>query len=157
MWAFYQDTGSRKWGRPYLTRAFFDLIGERMGDTVLLFLGYRGSKPIAGALNFIGPDTLYGRYWGAAEEVPFLHFELCYYQAIEWAIGHGLAAVQAGAQGEHKLARGYEPVLTRSVHFIPNRSFRSAVADFLEGERAGVAQEIEWLREALPYRSSASA
>jgi uncharacterized protein len=157
MWAFYQDTGGRKWGHPYLTREFFDLVGERMGDKVLLMLACRGSQPIAGALSFIGPDTLYGRYWGCTEEVPFLHFELCYYQAVEWAIDHGLASVQAGAQGEHKLARGYEPVITRSAHFIPNRSFRAAVADFLEGERAGVAQELEWLREALPYRSSSSA
>ncbi|MGN6058241.1 MAG: GNAT family N-acetyltransferase [Sphingomicrobium sp.] len=156
MWAFYQDTGSRKWGRPYLTRRFFDLIGERMGESVLLFLAYRGSLPIAGALNFIGGDTLYGRYWGTVDEVPFLHFELSYYQAIEWAIDHGLACVQAGAQGEHKLGRGYEPVITRSAHFIPNRSFRDAVAEFLEAERAGIAAEIEWLRRDLPYRSSSS-
>ncbi len=108
-----------------------------MGDKLLLFLAYRGSQPIAGALNFIGPDALYGRYWGCTEEVPFLHFELCYYQAIEWAIDHGLACVQAGAQGEHKLARGYEPVITRSAHFIPNPGFRAAVAEFLGGERAG--------------------
>jgi uncharacterized protein len=157
MWDFYQDTGGRKWGRPYLTRQFFDLIGQRMGDALLLMLACRGSRPIAGALNFVGPDTLYGRYWGCTEEVPFLHFELCYYQAVEWAIEHGLSGVQAGAQGEHKLARGYEPVITRSAHFIPNRSFRAAVADFLETERAAVAQELEWLREALPYRSSSSA
>jgi predicted N-acyltransferase len=157
MWAFYQDTGSRKWGRPYLTREFFDLIGERMGDALLLLLAYRGSQPIAGALNFIGPHTLYGRYWGCTEEVPFLHFELCYYQAIEWAIDHELACVQAGAQGEHKLARGYEPVITRSAHFFPNPGFRSAVAEFLEGERAGIEREAEWLREGLPYRSSSSA
>jgi predicted N-acyltransferase len=156
MWAFYQDTGSRKWGRPYLTRCFFDLIGERMGDRVLLFLACRGSLPIAGALNFIGKDTLYGRYWGTVDEVPFLHFELCYYQAIEWAIEHGLSSVQAGAQGEHKVARGYEPVITRSAHFIPNRSFREAVAQFLEAEREGVAAEVEWLRRELPYRSSSS-
>src|SRR6185369_3554077 len=117
MWAFYQDTGSRKWGQPYLTREFFDLIGERMGDRLLLFLACRGPLPIAGALNLIGPDALYGRYWGTLDEVPFLHFELSYYQAIEWAIAHGLATVQAGAQGEHKLARGYEPVVTRSAHF----------------------------------------
>ena len=156
MWAFYQDTGSRKWGRPYLTRAFFDLVGERMGDQVLLFLACRGPLPSAGALNFIGADTLYGRYWGTVDEVPFLHFELCYYQAIEWAIEHGLDSVQAGAQGEHKIGRGYEPVITRSAHFIPNRSFRSAVAEFLESERAGVAAEVEWLRRDLPYRSSCS-
>ena len=156
VWAFYQDTGSRKWGRPYLTREFFDLVGERMGDRVLLLLAYRDGLPIAGALNFIGPDTLYGRYWGAIDEVPFLHFELCYYQAIEWAIEHGLGSVQAGAQGEHKVARGYEPVITRSAHFIPNPSFRNAVAEFLEAERAGVAAEAEWLQRDLPYRSSSS-
>jgi uncharacterized protein len=156
MWAFYQDTGARKWGRPYLTRAFFDLIGRRMGDRLLMFLAYRGSRPVAGALNFIGSDTLYGRYWGTMEEVPFLHFELCYYQAIEWAIDHGLAAVQAGAQGEHKLARGYEPVITRSAHFLPNPSFRDAVADFLDTERHAIEQEVAWLREGLPYRSSSS-
>jgi predicted N-acyltransferase len=156
MWAFYQDTGSRKWGRPYLTREFFDLVTERMGGRVLLFLAYRGPLPIAGALNFIGSDTLYGRYWGTVDEVPFLHFELCYYQAVEWAIEHGLSSVQAGAQGEHKIARGYEPVITRSAHFIPNRSFRDAVAQFLEAERSGVAAELEWLRQDLPYRSSSS-
>ena len=157
MWAFYQDTGSRKWGRPYLTRQFFDLVAERMGDAVLLFLACRGDEAVAGALNFIGPNALYGRYWGCTEEVPFLHFELCYYQAIQWAIGHGLSSVQAGAQGEHKIARGYEPVITRSAHFIPNRSFRDAVAQFLEAEREGVAAEVEWLRRDLPYRDSSPA
>jgi len=156
MWAFYQDTGSRKWGRPYLTRGFFDLVGERMGERVLLFLACRNDKPIAGALNFVGGDTLYGRYWGCSEEVPFLHFELCYYQAIEWAIEHGLACVQAGAQGEHKVARGYEPVVTRSAHFIPNKNFRDAIAQFLEAEREGISAEIEWLGRDLPYRSSMS-
>jgi uncharacterized protein len=156
MWRFYQDTGGRKWGHPYLTRGFFDLVGERMDDRVLLLLAYRGSQSIAGALNFIGSDTLYGRYWGCTEEVPFLHFELCYYQAIEWAIDHSLAAVQAGAQGEHKIGRGYEPAITRSAHFILNRSFRDAVADFLETERAAIATEIEWLRRDLPYRSSSA-
>ena len=157
MWAFYQDTGSRKWGRPYLKREFFDLAAERMGDSLLLFLADRAGRPIAGALNVVGPDALYGRYWGCTEEVPFLHFELCYYQAIEWAIDHGLSSIQAGAQGEHKIARGYEPVVSRSAHFIPNRSFRAAVADFLEGERAAVAGEIAWLAQALPYRGSSSA
>jgi predicted N-acyltransferase len=156
MWAFYQDTGSRKWGHPYLTREFFDLVGERMGDAVLLFLACRGGLPIAGALNFVGPDTLYGRYWGTIDEVSFLHFELCYYQAIEWAIEHGRGSVQAGAQGEHKVARGYEPVITTSAHFIPNKSFRDAVAQFVEAEREGVAAEAEWLRRDLPYRSSSS-
>lgn len=156
MWAFYQDTGSRKWGRPYLTREFFDLIGERLGDQLLLFLACRGDVPIAGALNFVGPETLYGRYWGTTDHQPFLHFELCYYQAIEWAIENRLSSVQAGAQGEHKVARGYEPVITRSAHFIPNRSFRDAVASFVETERAAIASEAEWLRKELPYRSSSS-
>ena len=155
MWAFYQDTGSRKWGRPYLTRRVFDLAAERLGDRLLLFLADRHGMPIAGALNVIGPDALYGRYWGTVDEVPCLHFELCYYQAIEWAIDHGLAEVQAGAQGEHKLARGYEPVITRSAHFIPNPSFRNAVGEFLQAEREGVAAEAEWLRRDLPYRSHA--
>jgi predicted N-acyltransferase len=156
MWTFYQDTGSRKWGRPYLTRESFDLVAERMGDRVLLFLARRGAQPIAGALNFIGKDALFGRYWGCTEEVPFLHFELCYYRAVEWAIDHGLACVQAGAQGEHKVARGYEPVITKSAHFLPNRGFRDAVAQFLTAEREGLATEIDWLRRDLPYRSSDS-
>jgi uncharacterized protein len=156
MWAFYQDTGSRKWGHPYLTREFFDLVGQRMDDSTLLFLAYRGPLPIAGALNFIGTNTLYGRYWGTIDEEPFLHFELCYYRAVEWAIEHGLSSVQAGAQGEHKIARGYEPVITKSAHFIPNRSFRNAVAEFVEAEAQQVANEIDWLRQDLPYRSSSS-
>jgi len=156
MWAFYQDTGSRKWGRPYLTREFFELASARMGDQLLLFLACRDGLPVAGALNFIGPDTLYGRYWGAIDEIPFLHFELCYYRAIEWAIDHGLSSVQAGAQGEHKVARGYEPVITKSAHFIPNRSFHDAVAEFLKTERQAIASEAEWLRRDLPYRSSSS-
>jgi len=156
MWNFYQDTGARKWGHPYLTRAFFDLLGAAVGDRVLLMLALRDGVPVAGALNLIGGDTLYGRYWGTSEEQPFLHFELCYYQAIEWAIDHGLAWVQAGAQGEHKLARGYEPVLTHSAHFIADPGFRRAVAIFLEGERAMIGQEMTLLREALPYRSDSS-
>ena len=156
MWAFYQDTGARKWGHPYLTREFFELAAARMSDQLLLFLACRDALPIAGALNFIGLDTLYGRYWGTIEEVPFLHFELCYYQAIDWAIAQGLRFVQAGAQGEHKIARGYEPVITKSAHFIPNRGFNDAVADFLETERAAIASEAEWLRRDLPYRSSSS-
>jgi len=154
MWAFYQDTGSRKWGRPYLTRAFFDRIGETMGDGLLLFLAYRDGTPIAGALNLIGPDVLYGRYWGTLEEVPFLHFELAYYQAIEWAIDHGRSSVQAGAQGEHKLARGYEPVISRSAHFLADPGLRRAVATYLDGERPAIAAEAEWERLSLPYRSS---
>lgn len=156
MWSFYQDTGSRKWGRPYLKRAFFDLIGERMGDQILLFLAYRGSRAIAGALNFVGKDTLYGRYWGCVEEVPFLHFELCYYRAVEWAIENKLSCVQAGAQGEHKVARGYEPVITKSAHFVPDPSFRAAVQEFLEAERQAIGAEIAWLSRDLPYRSSSS-
>ena len=156
MWAFYQDTGSRKWGNPYLTRAFFDRIAETMGDKLLLFLALRNGRPIAGALNLIGSDALYGRYWGTTEEVPFLHFELCYYRAIEWAIVHGLAQVQAGAQGEHKLARGYEPVITRSAHFLADPGLRAAVKRYVDGERIAIADEARWLAEALPYRSSES-
>jgi hypothetical protein len=156
MWRFYQDTGSRKWGRPYLTREFFDRACETMGDQLLLFLAYRGSEPIAGALNVVGPDALYGRYWGTSDEVRFLHFELSYYQAIEWAIEKGLSSVQAGAQGEHKLARGYQPVITRSAHLILNPGFRNAVADFLKEERDAIAAESGRLARELPYRSSAS-
>ena len=156
MWRFYQDTGSRKWGQPYLTRDFFDRIGEAMGDRLLLLLACRDGSPIAGALNVIGPDALYGRYWGCIDEVRFLHFELSYYQAIEWAIDHGLSTVQAGAQGEHKLGRGYEPVITKSAHFIPNAGFRQAVSDFLVEEQNAVAAEAAWLRRDLPYRSSSS-
>ena len=156
MWRFYQDTGSRKWGQPYLSREFFGRIGEAMGDRLLLLLACRDGSPIAGALNVIGPDALYGRYWGCIEEVRFLHFELSYYQAIEWAIDHGVSTVQAGAQGEHKLGRGYEPVITRSAHFVPNPGFRRAIADFLVEERHAIAAEAEWLRRDLPYRSSSS-
>jgi predicted N-acyltransferase len=156
MWHFYQHTGSRKWGRPYLTRLWFDRAGEVMGDAALMFLAQSDGRPVAGALNFVGRDTLYGRYWGAIEERPFLHFELSYYRAIEWVIDHGLACIQAGAQGEHKLARGYEPVVTPSVHFLPDPGFRRAVADFLAQEREAVRLELEWAREALPYRSDSS-
>jgi predicted N-acyltransferase len=151
-WVFYQDTGSRKWGRPYLTRAFFSLLGERMADSVLLILAERDGRPIAGALNLIGADTLYGRYWGCVEEVPFLHFELCYYQAIDAAIERGLRTVEAGAQGEHKLARGYVPVPTWSAHYIPDLNFRKAVAQFLAQEREAVASDREWLGELTPFR-----
>lgn len=150
--AFYMDTGSRKWGRPYLNRTFFSLLGERMGDKVLLMLANRGGRPVAGALNLIGSHALYGRYWGAIEEHPFLHFELCYYQAIEWGIAHGLARVEAGAQGEHKLARGYEPVTTYSAHWIADPSFRRAVANYLEQERAQVARNVEVLGDYTPFR-----
>ncbi len=151
-WQFYQDTGSRKWGKPYLTRAFFPLLGRMLGDRVLLILAERDGVPIAGALNLIGDDALYGRYWGATEEVPFLHFELCYYQAIDAAIARGLARVEAGAQGEHKLARGYVPVPTWSAHYIPDANFRRAIADFLVRERAGVAADADYLAALAPFR-----
>ncbi|MBX3595586.1 GNAT family N-acetyltransferase [Sphingomonas sp.] len=151
-WGFYQDTGSRKWGHPYLTRPFFSILGETLGDRVLLMLAERDGRPIAGALNLIGADALYGRYWGCVEDVPFLHFELCYYQAIEAAIARGLARVEAGAQGEHKLARGYVPVTTWSAHYLPDPNFRRAVADYLAQERAAVAQEQEYLGELTPFR-----
>jgi len=151
-WAFYQDTGSRKWGRPYLTRRFFSLLGERMAERVLLVFALHEGRPIAGALNMIGADTLYGRYWGSIAEVPHLHFEICYYQAIEAAIARGLARVEAGAQGSHKLARGYRPVPTFSAHHIPDPAFRRAVADFLARERQAVAEEIEMLDAMTPFR-----
>jgi uncharacterized protein len=151
-WTFYQDTGSRKWGRPYLARSFFPLLGEALGDRVLLILAERDGRPIAGALNLVGADALYGRYWGCTEEVPFLHFELCYYQAIDAAIARGLARVEAGAQGEHKLARGYEPVSTWSAHYLPDPNFRRAVADFLVHEREGVGAEQAYLAELTPFR-----
>ncbi|NIJ24059.1 hypothetical protein FHT01_001601 [Sphingomonas japonica] len=153
-WAFYQDTGARKWGRPYLERSFFPLIGEALGDRVLLILAERDGVPIAGALNLIGDDALYGRYWGCCEDVPFLHFELCYYQAIDAAIARGLQRVEAGAQGEHKLARGYSPIATWSAHYIPDANFRRAIADFLVRERAAVAQEQEFLCELTPFRKA---
>jgi len=151
-WHFYQDTGGRKWGTPYLTRRFFEQIGQTMRDDILLVLCERDGQWIAGALNFIGADALYGRYWGCTEDHAFLHFETCYYQAIEFAIGHGLARVEAGAQGPHKLARGYEPVTTRSLHWIPDPGFRRAVADYLEQERAAVAREHSALATMTPFR-----
>ena len=154
MWACYQDTGSRKWGQPYLTRAAFDLIGARMADRVLLLIAYdrENDRPVAAALNLIGADALYGRYWGCLTDIPCLHFELCYYQAIDFALAHGLSRVEAGAQGGHKLARGYEPVTTWSAHFIPHAGFRAAVADFLEREASSAEQEVTWLTERLPFR-----
>jgi predicted N-acyltransferase len=151
-WQFYQDTGARKWGRPYLTRSFFDLIHQSMLNDILLVLCQREGRWIAGALNFIGSDTLYGRYWGCAEDHACLHFETCYYQAIDFAISHGLAKVEAGAQGPHKLARGYEPVTTRSLHWIPDPGFRRAVADYLKQERAAVAHENAALATMTPFR-----
>jgi len=153
-WAFYQDTGARKWGQPYLTRAFFSLLGERLGERVLLILALREGVAIAGALNLIGAEALYGRYWGCLEEVPNLHFELCYYQAIEAAIARGLARVEAGAQGAHKLARGYQPVPTFSAHYLRDNRLRDAVADYLAAERRAVAREIAALDEMTPFRKS---
>ena len=156
MWLFYQDTGARKWGQPYLTREAFDLIGARMADRVILLIAYDdadgGGRPVAGAMHFIGADTLYGRYWGCLTDIPYLHFELCYYRAIDIAIERGLARVEAGAQGGHKLARGYGPVATWSAHFIADPGFRRAVAEFLERERAAEAQEIKWLEGHMPFR-----
>ena len=151
-WQFYQDTGARKWGRPYLTRAAFDLFGQRLGDAVVLVLAFVEGRAVAGALNFVGPDALYGRYWGAVIDKPFLHFELCYYQAIDLAIALGLSRVEAGAQGGHKLARGYEPVETWSAHYVVHPGFRAAVADFLSRERAGVASDRLYLGERTPFR-----
>jgi len=151
-WVFYQDTGARKWGTPYLTREAFDLIGERMGEQVLLMLASIDDQPVAGALNFIGKDALYGRYWGCLVDKPFLHFELCYYRAIDEAIARGLRRVEAGAQGGHKLARGYEPVATISMHFLPDPGFRAAVEEFLEHERRGIAMDRLHLGDRTPFR-----
>jgi predicted N-acyltransferase len=153
-WVFYQDTGSRKWGRPYLTRPFFSLIGERMADRIVLVMAKKGGRHVAGALNFIGDDCLYGRQWGCTQEIPFLHFELCYHQAIDIACQRGLARVEAGAQGAHKVARGYRPVLTRSMHWIRDQRFRAAIADYLRRERPAVANEALALAEGLPFRSA---
>ena len=150
--AFYTDTGARKWGSPYLNREFFSLVGESMKDYILLVLAKRDGRYIAGALNFIGRHALFGRYWGAIEEHPCLHFEICYYQAIDFAIEHGLAVVEAGAQGAHKLARGYLPITTYSAHWIAHPGLRNAVADYLKRERAAVALEAELLSEESPYR-----
>ncbi len=152
--AFYMDTGNRKWGRPYLTRRFFDLLGSSMAENVVLMFAEKDGQPVAGALNLKGTDCLYGRNWGCLDEFKFLHFELCYYQAIDYAIEHKLARVEAGAQGEHKIQRGYLPVATHSAHWIAERSFRAAVADFLERERRAVQQEIAGLAEFSPFRKS---
>lgn len=154
MWACYQDTGARKWGHPYLTRQAFSLLGERMAERVLLLIAYErtGNRPVAAAFNLIGAEALYGRYWGCLADIPCLHFELCYYQAIDFALAHGLSRVEAGAQGGHKMARGYEPVPTWSAHFIPHRGFRAAIADFLAREVPAAEQENEWLAQRLPFR-----
>ncbi|NEY89994.1 GNAT family N-acetyltransferase [Tabrizicola oligotrophica] len=151
-WAFYQDTGGRKWGRPYLTRGFFDEIHRSMRGDVLLVLAFDGARPVAGALNFIGREALYGRYWGCIADYPCLHFELCYYQAIDWAIARGLSRVEAGAQGEHKLARGYLPHATHSLHWIADPGLARAVARYLDQERRAVGEEIEVLTAYGPFR-----
>ncbi|MEQ1695519.1 MAG: GNAT family N-acetyltransferase [Hyphomicrobiaceae bacterium] len=156
MYAFYIDTGSRKWGQPYLNREFFSLLGAALADRCLLVLAKRGGRLIAGALNLVGGDCLYGRYWGSIEQHPSLHFELCYYQAIAYAIEHGLARVEAGAQGEHKLARGYLPATTYSAHWIPDPGFRKAVERFLVHERAAVLETAALYTEAGPFRKVAS-
>ncbi|WP_149866487.1 GNAT family N-acetyltransferase [Tropicimonas marinistellae] len=153
-WAFYQDTGSRKWGSPYLTRTFFEIAHETMRDDMLLVMAEREGFNVAGALNFIGRSALYGRYWGALERHPCLHFELCYYQAMDFAIEHGLATVEAGAQGEHKLARGYLPVATHSLHWIANPGFARAVREFLEAETRAVDEEMEILTSYGPFKRS---
>lgn len=153
-WQFYQDTGNRKWGTPYLTRQFFDCAQDSLRDDMLLVLAMRDGRAVAGALNFIGRNSLYGRYWGCTEHHACLHFELCYYQAIDFAIARGLTRVEAGAQGEHKLARGYLPVATHSLHWIGDPSFREAVARYLDAERDAVDHEIEVLTSYGPFRKS---
>ena len=155
--AFYMDTGGRKWGRPYLNRAFFSLIGERMADDILLVMARRSGRYIAGAINFIGSDTLYGRNWGCIEDHPFLHFEVCYHQAIDFAIERGLKVVEAGAQGEHKLARGYRPVTTHSAHYIAHPGLRGAVADYLRRERREVERAGDYLGDHTPFRKGDAA
>jgi hypothetical protein len=153
--AFYMDTGSRKWGRPYLNRQFFSLLGERMAKKVLLIMAAREGRWIAGALNLMGADCIYGRNWGCLEDVPFLHFELCYYQAIEQAIERGLGRVEAGAQGQHKIARGYLPTAVYSAHYIADPALRAPVARFLEEERRAIHGEMDWLAEEFsPFRSA---
>ena len=151
-WAFYQDTGARKWGTPYLTRKFFRIAQETLRNDILLVLALSDGVPVAGALNFIGQETLYGRYWGCLEDHPCLHFELCYYQAIDYAIANGMQRVEAGAQGSHKLARGYLPVATHSLHWIGEPGFRRAVAQYLDAERRTVDEEIEVLTAYGPFR-----
>ena len=151
-WHFYMDTGSRKWGQPYLTRQFFEMVHDTMREHVLLVMAYAGMRPIAGALNFIGGDILYGRNWGCTENVPLLHFETCYYQAIEWAIAHKYKVVEAGAQGEHKLARGYVPVKTVSFHHLAHKGLARAVGDYLEQERVAIEEGREELATHAPFK-----
>jgi len=156
MYAFYTDTGARKWGTPYLNRETFSRLGESLADHILLVFALEGGEPIAGALNFFSDETIWGRYWGCAEERPMLHFETCYYQAIDFAIARGLKTVEAGAQGGHKLARGYVPVTTHSAHWIGHPGLRQAIADYLEHERQMVAEDQDYLRERTPFRKGGS-
>jgi uncharacterized protein len=149
---FYMETGSRKWGRPYLTRSFYSLIGDKMRDRIVLVMAKRAGRWIAGAINFVGSHTLFGRHWGAIEHHPFLHFELCYYQAIDYAIAHKLPRVEAGAQGEHKISRGYMPTTTYSAHYIADAGLRRAIADYLKRERAYVTAAGEELATLAPFR-----
>ena len=151
-WNFYQDTGRRKWGQPYLTRNFFEIAGEKLKNELLMILAEIDGNPIAGALNFVGQDALFGRYWGCTENYSNLHFEICYYQAIEYAIENRLSRVEAGAQGEHKLARGYMPSHTYSLHWINNNSFSKAVAQYLDEERLAVGEEMEILSNYGPFK-----
>lgn len=153
-WRFYQDTGARKWGSPYLTRDFFRIAHDDLRDDMLLIMARRGGEWVAGALNVIGRDALFGRYWGCTEHHPSLHFEICYHRAIDWALAHGLTRVEAGAQGEHKLARGYLPVETHSLHWIGDPGFRRAVADYLDHERAAVDEDIAVLSQHSPFRKA---
>jgi len=151
---FYMDTGSRKWGSPYLTRASFSLLRERMAKDLLFIFAYENDVAVAGAMNLIGSETLYGRYWGCIDQRPMLHFETCYYQAIDFAIARGLKTVEAGAQGGHKLARGYAPVLTHSAHWIAHPGFRDAVADYLQRERAAVDADFDYLKDRTPFKKA---
>ena len=153
-WRFYQDTGARKWGSPYLTRQFFDIAQDVLRDDIALILAERNGVPVAGALNFIGRETLFGRYWGCVEHHPCLHFELCYYRAIDFALTHGQTRVEAGAQGEHKLARGYLPTRTHSLHWFPDPGFGDAVERYLEAEREAINEEIEILTDYGPFRKA---
>ena len=151
-WKFYQDTGNRKWGIPYLTRNFFQIINECMPESILLFLAIENNKPIAGALNFIGADTLYGRYWGCSKYQSCLHYELCYYQAIDYALKNRIKKVEAGAQGEHKISRGYLPSFVYSLHWFSNKSFASAISEYLDKEEKVINQEYEILMKTSPYK-----
>lgn len=152
-WDFYQDTGARKWGTPYLRRDFFNQLQAHLRDDILLVMAFDRGRPVAGALNLIGRGALFGRYWGCREHHSALHFELCYYQAMDYAIARGLSRVEAGAQGEHKIARGYLPVFTHSLHWLREPSFHDAVAHYLKEERAAVCEDVEILTGYGPFRN----